>query len=119
MEISTIDDTKRELEAWGRWQSSGGVHLDCGSGMPLPLGSTISSVMISDDRALEIDRAVARLIRRAEDMGNIIFLYYTKLGWTDDRVAKHLKMSKGKVSALRRSGEAWIDGVLYAQTFCR
>ncbi len=66
---------------------------------------------ISDDWALAIDNAVAKLARRDQQMGDIIWLYYGAK-WAMAKVGKHYGISEGKARELARAGAAWIDCAL-------
>ncbi|MNF67819.1 hypothetical protein D3C84_496450 [compost metagenome] len=63
---------------------------------------------ITDDWAIAIDNAVARLAHRDQQMGDIIWLYFGAK-WPMARVGKHYGMSEGKARELARAGAAWID----------
>ncbi len=57
---------------------------------------------------MAIDEAMASLLLRDQQMGDIIWLYYgTK--WPMVRVGKHYGISEGKTRELARAGVAWID----------
>jgi hypothetical protein len=74
----------------------------------LPQPSTSKSYCITDDWALAVDSAVAKLTRRDQQMGDIIWLYYG-MKWPMVRVGKHYGISEGKARELARAGAAWID----------
>jgi hypothetical protein len=63
---------------------------------------------ITDDWALAIDNAVARLARRDQQMGDVLWLYYGQK-WPMLRVGKHFGISEGKARELTRAGAAWVD----------
>ena len=63
---------------------------------------------ITDDWAVAIDSAVARLARRDQQMGDVLWLYYGAK-WPMVRVGKHYGISEGKARELARAGAAWID----------
>lgn len=63
---------------------------------------------ITDDWAVAIDNAVARLAHRDDQMGDVIWLYYGAK-WPMLRVGKHFGISEGKARELARAGTAWID----------
>lgn len=109
-----LGDTEYLLEQWGWWR------LD-GMGVPgyvsptlalmrqaLPQPASSKSYCITDDWALAIDAAMARLSLRDQQMGDIIWLYYGAK-WPMARVGKHYGISEGKTRELARAGVAWID----------
>lgn len=112
-----MGDTEYLLEQWGWWR------LD-GEGCPgytspslalirqaLPQASTSNSYCISDERAVVVDRAVAKLSYRDKQLGDVIWLYYGAK-WPMTRVAKYYGISEGKARELARAGAGWIDGFL-------
>lgn len=73
--------------------------------------SASKNYCITDEWAVAIDSAVARLAHRDQQMGDIIWLYYGAK-WPMVRVGKHYGISEGKARELARSGAAWIDCAL-------
>ncbi|MEN5126853.1 antiterminator Q family protein [Pseudomonas alloputida] len=119
-----LGDTEYLLEQWGRWR------LD-GAGIPIYTSpsfmliqraelqpSATKNYCITDDWALAIDNAVARLAIRDQQMGDIIWLYYG-VKWPMLRVGKHYGISEGKARELVRAGAAWIDCVVVSSTGVR
>lgn len=109
-----LGDTEYLLEQWGWWRMDGmGV-----SGYKSPNLALMRQAMaqscasknysITDDWAIAIDAAVAKLGHRDQQMGDIIWLYYGAK-WPMARVGKHYGISEGKARELARSGAAWID----------
>lgn len=109
-----LGDTEYLLEQWGWWR------LD-GMGVPgyvspmfsimrhtIPQPTTSKSYCITDDWALAIDEALAKLTLRDQQMGDIIWLYFGAK-WTMVRVGRHYGLSEGKTRELARAGAAWID----------
>ncbi|MNR24181.1 hypothetical protein D3C85_1412470 [compost metagenome] len=74
----------------------------------MPEVSVSKSYCITDEWAIAIDHAVARLSHRDGQMGDIIWLYYGAK-WPMVRVGKHYGISEGKARELARAGAAWID----------
>lgn len=74
----------------------------------VPQPSASKNYCITDDRAIVVDSAVAKLSARDQQMGDIIWLYYGAK-WPMARVGKHYGMSEGKTRELARAGAAWID----------
>ncbi|MBT1262521.1 antitermination protein Q [Pseudomonas sp. VS40] len=113
-----LGDTEYLLEQWGLWR------MDV-MGVPGYTSPTLSlmrqaisqpsssrSYCITDDWALTIDSAVAKLTQRDQQMGDIIWLYYGAK-WPMVRVGKHYGLSEGKARELTRAGSAWIDCVVH------
>lgn len=77
----------------------------------IPQASTSKSYCITDDWAIAIDNAVARLACRDQQMGDVIWLYFGAK-WPMARVGKYYGISEGKTRELVRAGAAWIDCAL-------
>jgi hypothetical protein len=74
----------------------------------VPQPSASKNYCITDEWAGAVDSAVARLSRRDQQMGDIIWLYFGAK-WPMARVGKHYGISEGKARELARAGTAWID----------
>lgn len=109
-----LGDTEYLLEQWGWWRMDG-------TGMPhytsptlalmrqaVACSSASKSYCITDEWATAIDRAVARLAHRDQQMGDALWLYFGAK-WPMLRVGKHYGISEGKTRELVRAGVAWID----------
>lgn len=109
-----LGDTEYLLEQWGWWRMDGAGVPTCVSLTLAVMHQTVPQVTasrnycITDDWALAIDNAVARLAHRDSQMGDIIWLYYGAK-WPMLRVGKHFGISEGKARELARAGVAWID----------
>lgn len=112
-----LGDTEYMLEQWGWWR------LD-GRGIPVyvsPLRalirdnvqsvSTIQAYCITDELAVAVDGAVARLSKRDPQMGLFIWLYFGEK-WTMLKLGRKQGMSEAKARELVRAGVAWIDCAL-------
>ncbi|OMQ41464.1 antitermination protein Q [Pseudomonas putida] len=112
-----LGDTEYLLEQWGWWRMDGmGVpgYVSPALGImrqATPQVSASISYCITDDWALAIDEAVARLTRRDQQIGDIVWLYFGAK-WPMARVGKHYGISEGKTRELVRAGSAWVDGAL-------
>jgi hypothetical protein len=112
-----LGDTEYLLEQWGWWRMTGmGVPRYVSPLLALmrdnvPSVSASQGFVITDDQALVVDGAVARLTKRDEQMGLFIWLYFGAK-WPMLRVASAHKISEGKAREIVRQGSAWIDGVL-------
>ena len=107
-----LTETPERLMEWGRWVRSGG----CDSGysrVNMALGSTISTPHITDEEALVVDAAVARLKRREPRLGLVLMCYYVR-GWSLTIIARELgeKASREKIRGMLNVAEAWIDAVI-------
>lgn len=110
-----LGDTEHMLEQWGYWRMTGmGVPSYVSPMWAIMRDLTPSKsngFAITDDLALAVDRAVARLWIRDKQMGDIIWLYYGAK-WPMVRVGRHFEISEGKARELARSASAWIDCAL-------
>lgn len=112
-----LGDTEYLLEQWGWWRMDG-------MGVPhyvSPLyalirdnnASTggIKNYSVTDEVALAIDRAVARLSTRDEQMGSFIWLYFGAK-WPALRIAKESGVGEAKAREVIKAGVAWVDCAL-------
>lgn len=108
-----LSETQQRLDAWGHWVRAGGVKLGY-QGVKLAVGGTVSMPVCSDEQAVEVDRAVARLKRRDSDMGQVLVMAY--LGqYSLTRIARESGLgSREKARYLLGSAEAWVDAVLFS-----
>ena len=112
-----LGDTEYLLEQWGWWRMDGmGVPGYVSPSFELmrrqmPQSSATKSYCITDDWALAVDEAAARLSVRDKQMGDIVWLYFGAK-WPMIRVGKHYGLSEGKTRELARAGAAWIDCAL-------
>ncbi|MNR28865.1 hypothetical protein D3C85_1462130 [compost metagenome] len=58
-----------------------------------------------------MDAALARLCKRDQQMGDIVWLYFGAK-WSAVRVGRYHHVSEGKARELMKAGVAWIDCVL-------
>lgn len=106
-----LSDTQQRLTAWGHWVRSGGVALGC-QGVQLAVGSSVAMPVCSDDDAMGVDRAVARLKKRDRDMGRVVVMAYLSQ-YSLARIARESGMgSRERARYLLGGAEAWIDAVL-------
>jgi hypothetical protein len=109
-----LGDTEYLLEQWGWWRMDGmGVPGYTSPTLAL-MRQAIAQVSetknycITDDWAVAIDHAVARLAHRDQQMGDVVWLYFGAK-WPMVRVGRHFGISEGKARELVRAGSAWID----------
>ena len=111
-----LGDTEYLLENWGSWRMSG-------MGVPRyisPLAALINqrcpepssmTYVITDETAMLVDTAIAKLIQRNQQMGDFIWWYFGSK-WTMVRIAEAYKMSERSAREIIRQGVSWIDGAL-------
>ena len=109
-----LGDTEYLLEQWGWWRMNGmGVPGYTSPTLAL-MRQAVAQVSVSknycitDEWAVAIDNAVARLTHRDQQMGDVIWLYYGEK-WPMLRVGKYFGLSEGKARELARAGAAWVD----------
>lgn len=109
-----LGDTEYMLEQWGWWRMDGaGVPIYTSPSFALmrqamPQASVSKNYSITDDWAIAIDNAVAKLTQRDQQLGDIIWLYFGAK-WPMTRVGKYYGISEGKTRELARAGAAWVD----------
>ncbi|WP_180205489.1 antiterminator Q family protein [Pseudomonas sp. SbOxS1] len=109
-----LGDTEYLLEQWGWWRMDGmGVPGYTSPTLALMRQAVAQPALsknycITDDWAMAIDNAVAKLSIRDQQMGDVIWLYFGAK-WPMARVGKYYGTSEGKTRELVRAGAAWID----------
>ncbi|WP_434701527.1 antiterminator Q family protein [Pseudomonas sp. D1-36] len=110
-----LGDTEYMLEQWGWWRMDGmGIPSYASPMMAIMrevMPATTKSYVITDELAGVVDGAVARLCKRDQQMGDMIWLYYGAK-WAAVRVGRQYGMSEGKARELIKAGVAWVDCVL-------
>ncbi|MFG0924191.1 MULTISPECIES: antiterminator Q family protein [Pseudomonas] len=112
-----LGDTEYLLEQWGWWRMDGmGVPRYTSQIYALMRDNTpsqggVKEYVITDDLALGVDCAVARLTKRDAQMGGFIWLYFGAK-WPALRVARENGISEAKARELIKTGVAWIDCAL-------
>lgn len=103
-----LGGTEWLLGEWAKWRRAG-----CGLPKSLAAGGSAnqSSFWISDDMALAVDGAVARLTARERQLGVLVLAYYGD-GQSALSIGKEYGMSEAKTRELIKAGVAWIDCVL-------
>lgn len=107
-----LGDTEWLLEQWGSWRMDG-------MGVPRYVSPSITAAAtgggveytLTDDAALVIDAAVARLTTRNQQMGDFVWLYYGAK-WTAVRIGEQNRMAERKAREIIKQGVAWIDSAL-------
>lgn len=109
-----LGDTEYLLEQWGWWRMDGaGIPGYTSPTLALMrlasiLPASSKSYCLSDEWAIAIDNSVAKLSKRDQQMGDVVWLYYGAK-WPMLRVGKHYGISEGKARELVRAGVAWVD----------
>ncbi len=112
-----LGDTEYLLEQWGWWRMDGmGVPRYVSPLFALmrdnvPSEGGVKQYVITDDLALALDGAVARLTKRDEQMGGFIWLYFGAK-WPALRVGRESGISEAKAREVIKAGVAWIDCAL-------
>ncbi|WP_176506380.1 antiterminator Q family protein [Pseudomonas urethralis] len=112
-----LGDTEYMLEQWGWWRMDGmGLpsyvsQLDAMIRHNTPSASPTKQYVITDDLALAIDGAVARLCARNQQMGDFLWLYFGAK-WTSMRVGELHMLSERKAREIIKAGVAWVDCAL-------
>lgn len=110
-----LGDTEQMLEQWGLWRMDGmGVPNYVSPAWALMRDATPSKskgYAITDELAMAVDGAVARLCARDEQMGDFIWLYYGAK-WPAKRIGSKYKMSEASARQLIKTGVGWIDCAL-------
>lgn len=112
-----LGDTEWMLEQWGYWRMDGmGVPRYVSPLYALirdntPCEGGVKDYSMTDDLALVLDGAVARLTTRDQQMGNFIWLYFGAK-WPALRIARENGMGEAKAREVIKAGVAWIDCAL-------
>ncbi|EOZ4726305.1 antitermination protein Q [Pseudomonas aeruginosa] len=113
-----LGDTEYLLEQWGWWRMDGMGIPGYVSQRAIVMSSATSmgnlkAYRITDDFAVMVDSALARLTARDQQMGDFVWLYYGAK-WPANRVGREAGggMSEREARQLIKSGVAWIDAAL-------
>lgn len=115
-----LGDTEYMLEQWGYWRMSGmGVPRYVSPLFALMRDNVEQiggiSYCITDELAVRVDGAVARLTVRDAQMGECVWLYFGAK-WPANRVGRHYGVGEAKARELIKAGVAWVDSSLEHQT---
>lgn len=115
-----LGDTEYLLEQWGWWRMDGmGIPRYVSPLLALMRDkvqmASPSSYVITDDQALAVDSAMAKLTQRNEQMGLFLWLYFGAK-WTMVRIGESAGISERSTRELIRSGVGWVDGVLHGMS---
>ncbi|QBF27470.1 antitermination protein Q [Pseudomonas tructae] len=111
-----LGDTEYLLEQWGWWRMDGMGVPGYVSQMAAVMSqanliSTTKSYTIKDEVAELVDGALAKLIKRNQQMGDFVWFYFGAK-WPANRIGRENDMSERKAWELIKAGVAWIDGAL-------
>lgn len=105
------DETSKLLMRWAVWARQDQQALGFPSLAPFVVEPSKTPESLSDDQAGPIDAAVAQLIKRNEETGRAIYIYFFS-GCNISHTARSLDMDRRKANVLVQSGIAWIDAIL-------
>lgn len=106
-----LGDTEWLLEQWGSWRMDGMGVPKYVSPSCCHAGGGGIEYTLTDDAAMVIDSAVARLIQRNQQMGDFVWLYFGSK-WTMVRIGEKHKISERSAREIVKAGVAWIDSAL-------
>lgn len=100
------------LQQWGRW-----VHLNSGipsyhgaGGLFVGLtGSVLPEPTITDDKALEVDRAVTMLLARNRAAGEAVCVFFVCNCQSQADLGQRIGVSRGTARNLYDVGMSWLD----------
>lgn len=112
-----LGDTEYLLEQWGWWRMDGMGVPGYVSQMAAVMSqrnpmTTTKSYTIKDEVAELVDGALAKLIKRDQQMGDFVWFYFGAK-WPANRIGRENGMSERKAWELIKAGVAWLDGALY------
>ncbi|MBD8685023.1 antiterminator Q family protein [Pseudomonas sp. CFBP 13719] len=104
-----LGDTEWLLEQWGSWRMDGmGVPRYVSPSHGAAAATSGITYTLTDDAALVVDAAVARLIKPYQQMGDFVWLYFGAK-WTAIRIGEQNRMAERKAREIIKAGVAWID----------
>lgn len=118
-----LGDTEWMLEQWGWWRMSGMGVPRYVSPMFAIMRDNVEqmggvSFSITDEVAMAVDNALARLSKREKQPGrqgpfmhDCLWLYFGAK-WTAVRVGREHGISEAKARELIKAGVAWVDSAL-------
>ena len=115
-----LGDTEYLLEQWGWWRMDGmGVPRYVSPLLALMRDNvqmpSTASYVITDDQALLVDSAVAKLTQRKGQMGLFLWLYFGAK-WTMVRVGESAGISERSAREIIKAGVGFIDGFLHGMS---
>jgi|TARA_Y100001956_G_C3988315_1_gene128128 hypothetical protein len=111
-----LSDTQQRLTEWARWvkTSDSGLRMGYNRVSLVPAGS-VAMPVCSDEQALMVDRAIARLRQRDQNMAEVLVMAYS-CGFSLTRIAREAGIgSRERARYLLGAAEAWIDACIVSQ----
>ncbi|CAM3536813.1 Phage antitermination protein Q [Vibrio aerogenes CECT 7868] len=109
--IHTTDWLIEQWVCWIRHNREGVAGYASCSPFTRLLGNGLPSPMISEEDAMLVDRAIARLNQRDPQMAKALTLYFFA-GGNISYVARQMNFDRRQATILVKSGTAWIDAVI-------
>ena len=107
-----LGDTEWLLEQWGSWRMDGmGVPRYVSPAVGAAATGGGAEYTLTDDTALVVDAAVAKLTTRNQQMGDFVWLYFGAK-WTMVRIGEGARISERSAREIVKQGVAWIDSAL-------
>ncbi|UEH06685.1 antiterminator Q family protein [Pseudomonas sp. HN8-3] len=115
-----LGDMEYLLEQWGWWRMDGmGVPRYVSPLLALMRDNvqmpSTASYVITDDQALAVDSAMAKLTQRNGQMGLFLWLYFGAK-WTMVRVGESAGISERSAREIIKAGVGFIDGYLHGMS---
>ncbi|MED5466105.1 MAG: antiterminator Q family protein, partial [Pseudomonadota bacterium] len=106
-----LSDTQQRLTEWARWvqTSDSGLRMGYNRVSLVPAGS-VAMPVCSDEQALMVDRAIARLRQRDQNMAEVLVMAYS-CGFSLTRIAREAGIVAG-LPAVSHVFEALGDEVV-------
>ncbi|SHO57825.1 antiterminator Q family protein [Vibrio quintilis] len=114
MTNTIIHTTDWLIEQWVHWlrhNREGVAGYASSSTFTRLLGNGLPSPGITDEDAMLVDGAIARLSQRNPQMAKALTLYFFA-GGNISYVARQLNLDRRQATILVKSGTAWIDAVI-------
>lgn len=110
-------DITEELYQWGWWAqlcpSRSLNYPSQATVIPIKLDkSALETLSITDDRALEIDQAIAKLFHGDNEVISIMKLHFV-CGFSQRQIARSTGMKREKVKSIIDSSINWLNGYFY------
>lgn len=106
-----LGDTEWLLEQWGSWRMDGMGVPRYVSPSACNIGGGGKDYSLTDDAALVIDSAVAKLTQRNQQMGDFVWLYFGAK-WPMVRIGEQHRLGERSTREIVKQGVAWIDSAL-------
>lgn len=113
--INVFDDTEYLLQQWARWARSHNLG-EYPSMTPFRRlsGGGIGAARITDEMAMQVDRAIAQLKKQEPLIGQLLSRYYLCNG-NLSRVLEQFDFDRRAAMQMLSAGVAWIDATIGAE----